>query len=173
MICATMPTGDTGSHTTSILLAYDGSKDAAEAVRRASVLFPASDAVVLTVWEPIINLLARTGGLMPGTGYAPDADAIDEACARRAAEIAAEGAALAERGGLSARPLTRARRLGVAQSILAAAGELDAAAIVVGSRGLSGVRSLLGSVSHAVLQHAGRTVIVVPSAADAAERGAA
>jgi nucleotide-binding universal stress UspA family protein len=60
---------------------------------------------------------------------------------------------------------------GVAGAILAVADELDANAIVVGTRGLTGLRSmLLGSVSHAVLQHANRTVIVVPSAAVAEER---
>jgi hypothetical protein len=42
----------------------------------------------------------------------------------------------------------------------------------MGSRGLHGVKSLLvGSVSHAVIQHADRTVIVVPSPAVAAARG--
>jgi nucleotide-binding universal stress UspA family protein len=41
----------------------------------------------------------------------------------------------------------------------------------MGSRGLTGVKSmLLGSVSHAVIQHADRTVIVVPSPAIATER---
>lgn len=35
---------------------------------------------------------------------------------------------------------------------------------MLGSRGLTGVKSLLlGSVSHAVLQHADRPVMVVPS----------
>jgi nucleotide-binding universal stress UspA family protein len=34
----------------------------------------------------------------------------------------------------------------------------------MGSRGLTGIKSrLLGSVSHAVVQHADRTVIIVPS----------
>jgi nucleotide-binding universal stress UspA family protein len=41
----------------------------------------------------------------------------------------------------------------------------------MGSRGLTGVKSLLlGSVSHAVIQHADRTVIVVPSSEVAAAR---
>ena len=36
--------------------------------------------------------------------------------------------------------------------------------IVMGTRGLAGVKSmLLGSVSHAVLQHADRAVMIVPS----------
>lgn len=43
--------------------------------------------------------------------------------------------------------------------------ELSASAMVVGSRGLTGVRSLLlGSASHGIIQHADRPLIVVPSA---------
>ena len=46
-----------------------------------------------------------------------------------------------------------------------------ASAIVMGSRGLTGLKSLLlGSVSHAVLQRADRTAIVVPSPAVADSR---
>jgi nucleotide-binding universal stress UspA family protein len=46
----------------------------------------------------------------------------------------------------------------------------DAETIVVGTRGRSGIKSmLLGSVSHAVLQHADRPVLVVPSEPVAAE----
>jgi nucleotide-binding universal stress UspA family protein len=42
----------------------------------------------------------------------------------------------------------------------------------MGTRGLTGVKSLLlGSVSHAVLQHADRAVVVVPSPEVARERG--
>jgi nucleotide-binding universal stress UspA family protein len=44
---------------------------------------------------------------------------------------------------------------------------------VLGTRGLTGVKSLLlGSVSHAVLQHADRPVIIVPSPETARERAA-
>ena len=43
------------------------------------------------------------------------------------------------------------------------ADEIGAAAIVLGSRGLTGARELLkGSFSHEVAEHAGRPVLIVP-----------
>jgi nucleotide-binding universal stress UspA family protein len=60
----------------------------------------------------------------------------------------------------------------ISSAILTEARDEDASAIVIGTRGLTGVKSLLlGSVSHAVLQHADRTVVVVPSAEVASARG--
>jgi nucleotide-binding universal stress UspA family protein len=48
--------------------------------------------------------------------------------------------------------------------MLTEADQAQATAVVLGSRGLGGIGSLLlGSVSHAVLQHADRAVVVVPS----------
>ena len=81
------------------------------------------------------------------------------------------GARLAIELGFDAEPRTVDRRTTIADAILGEADALDATAILVGSRGLTGVKSLLvGSVSHAVIQHADRTVIVVPSPEVAAAR---
>ena len=61
----------------------------------------------------------------------------------------------------------------LAEANIAEAAEIEASAIVIGSRGLTGLKSvLLGSVSHAVLQHADLPVIVAPSAEVAAARRA-
>jgi hypothetical protein len=55
------------------------------------------------------------------------------------------------------------RRTTIADTIPAEADGVGARAIVVGTRGLTGIKSLLlGSVSHALLQHADLPVIVVP-----------
>jgi nucleotide-binding universal stress UspA family protein len=47
------------------------------------------------------------------------------------------------------------------------ANEIDAAVIVVGSRGLRGMKERLeGSVSHQIAEHAARPVLIVPSSRD-------
>ena len=49
------------------------------------------------------------------------------------------------------------------EGIVDLANEIDAAVIVIGSRGLKGVHErLAGSVSHEVAEHAGRPLLVVP-----------
>jgi hypothetical protein len=53
----------------------------------------------------------------------------------------------------------------IAAAVLAIASGVDAALIAIGTRGLGGVKSLvMGSVSRAVLHHADRPVLVIPSA---------
>jgi nucleotide-binding universal stress UspA family protein len=154
-----------------ILIAYDGSKDSQAAIDLAGKLMDGEPATVLAVWEPFVDVMARTGlGVGPGV---IDFEALDKAYEESARELAAEGAQRAERAGLNAQPRTQARRATIAATILAAADELGASAIVLGSRGLTGIKSLLlGGVSHAVLQHADRPVIVVPSFGVAIERAA-
>jgi nucleotide-binding universal stress UspA family protein len=152
-----------------ILLCYDGSRDAECAIERAGELLSGQPATILTVWEGLTVVLARSGtGL--GVG-ALDFEAIDAACERTAREQAEEGVQRARRAGLTAEPRVRERGATIWGTILDEAAAIDASAIVLGSRGLMGLKSLLlGSVSHAVLQHADRPVIVVPSRELAAER---
>jgi nucleotide-binding universal stress UspA family protein len=147
-----------------ILVCYDGSADAETAIDKAAELMPGAAVTVLCVWEPILETIARTGGLATMTGL-PDSNQFDDASEKAAADAAAAGAARARDAGLTAEARTAARTTSVAATIIAAADELDAQAIVIGTRGRSELKSLLlGSVSHEVLQHAHRTVMVVQSA---------
>ena len=157
-----------------ILISYDGSADAQAAIDRAGELIEGEPATVLCVWEPFIEVLARSSFGMPM--FAPEAadidsiDAGNEPEARRRAE---EGAERARRAGFEAEPRTRAREGTIGEAILAEADAVGARAIVVGTRGLTGVRHvLLGSVSHEVLHKADVPVIVVPSPEAAAQRAA-
>ena len=82
-----------------------------------------------------------------------------ETHARRTAE---EGAELARSAGLQAEALTVPDEVNVAEAIVDLARERGAAAIVVGSRGLTGLRARLeGSTSNAVLKHAPCPVVVI------------
>ena len=72
---------------------------------------------------------------------------------------------------MNPQPRIRAQETSVAVAILAEAEDVDASVIVIGTRGLRGLKSMvLGSVSHAVISHAGLPVLVVPSAEVAAAR---
>lgn len=155
-----------------ILICFDGSDDARAAIAHASELLRGQPATVLTVWEPFGEVLARTSlGVVPLMPSEVDIDQIDAASQAHAQTLAAEGAQLARAAGLEAQPRISAQQNTVATTILDEARAVDASAIALGSRGLTGVKSLLlGSVSHAVIQHADRTVIVVPSPKVAAER---
>jgi len=149
-----------------ILLTYDGSADAQAAIDNVARLMPAATTTVLTVWVPFTDALARTAtpAMGIGTGMYADAEGIDEANRAAAFATADEGARRATAAGLVARPRAQVCEGGVATTIADVAAELECDAIVVGTRGLSGVKSfLLGSVSHAVVQHADRAVLVIPS----------
>jgi nucleotide-binding universal stress UspA family protein len=154
-----------------ILICYDGSDDAKAAIDQAGKLLHGQPATVLTVWQPFAEVLAETP---LGFGIAPGVLNIEEAdnASREAAEgLAAEGAELARQVGFNAQARESSRLETTAHAILTEAAEVEASAIVMGSRGLTGLKSLLlGSVSHSVLQRADRTVIVVPSPAVASSR---
>jgi nucleotide-binding universal stress UspA family protein len=152
-----------------ILICYDGSDDAKAAIEDGSKLLKSESATVLTVWQPFVEVLAHVAPFGIGGGIV-DIQKIDQANREGAEERAEEGARLARAGGLEAKPLT-VEAATPADAILAQAEALGASAILMGCRGLTALKSLLlGSVSHAVIQHADRTVIVVPSPAVAASR---
>lgn len=162
-----------------ILIGYDGSADAKAAIDHTAVLFPGAQTAVLAVWKSF-EPLSYHGGLAGAFAYSGplgrrpedfNFEEWDRSLEKAAHAQATEGAERATRAGLDATPRVARRRESVADAIIDEAGALDAAAIVVGSRGNTRARSwLVGSVSHAVLEHADRTVIVVPSSTVAAKR---
>ncbi len=154
-----------------ILIAYDGSPDAQTAIDRAGQLLSNEDATILAVWERFIDVVTRAGGGI-GVGEV-DYEALDRGYENEARQRAEQGVERARQAGLNAQALVRAREQTVASTILAEADDLGVDAIVLGTRGLTGLKSLLlGSVSHAVVQHAHVPVMVVPSPETASERAA-
>jgi nucleotide-binding universal stress UspA family protein len=148
-----------------ILICYDGSADAQAAIERAGCVMPGSGATVLVIWETLVETMARHGTMVMGFGVGAYADGGTDAALEQAAlDTANEGAQRATAAGLVAEPRIVNRHDEIAADILAVARELGADVIVVGTRGRGSVKSVvLGSVSHAVLHHADRPVLVVPS----------
>ena len=139
-----------------ILICYDGSESARAAIGAAGTLLGGRRAVVLDV-APLQEVAEAFAGI--GSGAASlDRLALDTAAAR-----ADEGAELARAAGFRADGRTELESP-TWLAVVEVADEIGAAAIVVGSRGLGGIRASLegGSVSHQVATHAGRPVLVVP-----------
>jgi len=150
-----------------ILICYDGSADAQAAVDLAARTMPGAEATVITIWETFLDAMMRSNAMGAGWGLAMGVDddaKIDQASEQAALGCAREGAERARGAGLRAQPSIATRRGGIADTILLEGAELDADLIVVGTRGRSDVKSfLLGSVSHHLVQHADRAVVVVPA----------
>jgi len=153
-----------------IVIAYDGSSAARRAVAAVAKLLPSRRTLVVTVWEAALAHAAAapkpaataTPVVDPSAGLDVDSDL--RASAQRVSD---EGAQLARSLGLDAEPIATVDASAVASTIVELARRHDAAAIVVGSRGLSGVRARLeGSTSKDVVKRAPCPVIVVHDAAD-------
>jgi nucleotide-binding universal stress UspA family protein len=138
-----------------ILVCYDGSEDAQAAIEFVSRLVPGRGVVVVSVWEPFLSVY---------TGYAGWPITDEEPMKTSAERHAVEGCERARAGKLKAIPLVVEADYGFARAILDAADDEDAELIVMGTRGLTGLRSmLLGSVSHDLAQQARRPVAIIPS----------
>jgi nucleotide-binding universal stress UspA family protein len=134
------PAGRTRSADGPLLLCYDGSADARGAIEHAGRLLGGRTALVVAVWQ-------QTGAL---------------GSASAAERVAGDGVRIAQRAGLQAEPVAAEANGAVWQTIVEIADRHDAAAVVVGSRGLTGLQqALLGSVSSAVVHHADRPALIV------------
>lgn len=145
-----------------VLLAFDGSDPARRAIEQAAALFPGRRAVVTTVWRSIGSGAAAARVALPDAIVDDAVERLDAAAGESALEIAREGAELAVAAGMRATPDARVCGDAVWSTVLDAAEEIDAAAIVVGSRGRSAVQAaLLGSTSSGVLHRSPRPVVLV------------
>ena len=156
------------SATAPIVIAFDGSAAAIDAVSQAAgLLGEGRDAVILTVWEP--GLLTAAVAPIPGGLGAPvpppdieQVKALDRSEHDHADRIAADGVKLAGDHGLNASAHVARDAGSVASTILRVADEHDAAAIVIGSKRHSAIASvLLGSTTEAVLHKTSRPLVVI------------
>jgi nucleotide-binding universal stress UspA family protein len=144
-----------------VLIAYDGSSHARAAIEHAGALLRPGPAVVATAWTTFEDAAPAALLAVPGDVVRGAVEDLDAAARETAEELAAEGAELARAAGFDAEPRALRSRHAFFTAVLACADEIDASAIVLGSRGRSAVAAaFLGSVSTGVLHNTRRPVLV-------------
>jgi nucleotide-binding universal stress UspA family protein len=145
-----------------VLLAYDGSDHAKVAIERAGAVLQHGPAVVANAWTSFEGAAPAALLALPGDMVREGAQALDDAGRETAEALAAEGAELARAAGFDAEPRAVRSSGPYFAALLDVADELDARAIVAGSRGRSRIAAaVLGSVSTGLLHHTSRPVLVV------------
>lgn len=147
-----------------ILIAYDGSDNAKRAIEYAGRFLTTRRAVVVTAWEPMVRQAARMSGLsgVMQPEWVPD-DQAEDVALTDAKVTNNEGVALAERAGLDVEGHCAECTTAIWTAIVEKADDLDVDIIVTGTRGTTGLRSLLqSSVADHVLRHSHRPVLIVP-----------
>jgi nucleotide-binding universal stress UspA family protein len=137
-----------------VLIAYDGSEYAKEAIKQAGDQLRAGRrAIVLTVWEPYgATAFVGAPGVVPA--------GLEEDLEKDARRVAKEGAKLARLAGFDAEAVAE-RGDPVWERIVQSAKERDAGILVMGSHGRTGVsRVLLGSVATTAASHTDLPVLI-------------
>ena len=148
-------TGQYGCMYTTIVVGTDGSDTAAVAWRHAIGLATLSGATlhIVNAYQPV-----NTVG-MALAGVAADVSAIDTELEAHAHDVCAPVAAAAEREG---EPCEVHQIPGdPSDSLITIAEHVHADLLVVGNRGMSGVRRVLGSVPNKISHHAPCSVLIV------------
>ena len=101
------------------------------------------------------------------------AELLEREGAAEADRVAADGVALAQAAGWQAEPLAQRSYGGEGLELARLAEQLRPAVVVAGSRGLSGARAVLGSVSDMVAHYSPVPALIVPHPLLAEERQAA
>lgn len=146
-----------------VLLAFDGSPSARGAVQVAGCLWPGHATLVLHVWRSQLRH-SMTGAALrhaPLQDVREIAEMLDALVEESADATTDEGVALAREHGLQPRSSTVESDDPLAQTIIQAANDVDAAVTVTGRRGrgaLGGVS--LGSVSASLIHASDRPVLI-------------
>jgi nucleotide-binding universal stress UspA family protein len=166
----------TGAGEGPVVIAYDGSPAARQAIVDSAKILRSRQVLVVTVWEEGLAYAAPATPVDAGMTLSPPVDPeaaleLDRAVHEDAERVAHEGAALARSLGLDAEPIALPDERNVARTLLGLVRERNAVAIVTGSRGLTGIRARLeGSTSKSLLKHASCPVIVVHEANEEHDR---
>jgi nucleotide-binding universal stress UspA family protein len=149
-----------------VVIGFDGSPASERALRESGELLAPRQALVVMVWEAGLALHAleiptASVGLPPVPVDLRAGLELEQAMYERAQRLAQRGVELAREVDLEAEGIAVADEVTVADTLVRVAQERDAQALVVGTRGHSGVdKILLGSTAEAVIRRAPCPVVV-------------
>jgi nucleotide-binding universal stress UspA family protein len=162
------------NHALKVLVGYDGSPSAANAIAVGALLMPSATARIAHVWTPPFasrelraRLRRRAGSLHELTKL------VEREGLAEAQRLVGDGVAVATAAGWRAEPLVE-RCYGDTGFHFAEMVERDeSSAVIVGGRGLSGARAVMGSVSDATVHYSAVPVLVIGHPTLTTERRAA
>ena len=156
-----------------LVVGFDGSPDAAGAIEIGARLLPGRSATIAHIWAPPFAQTELRARITRRAGSVQEMVAMLEREALAEAErVAADGVTLANAAGWQAQPLVLRSYGGEGLQLAELAEERRPAAVVVGSRGLTGARAVLGSVSDQLVHASPVPVLVVPRFMLSSERDA-
>ncbi len=148
-----------------VILCSAGNDTTHAFIDTAAALFPDRPLVIVRAWRSAEFAIASATTAMIGSATV-DYPALDDAIEHEAEDDAGAGTDYARSIGLQASAEAVRSDGPVWKAILERAEAHGAQAIITGTRGRGEVESaLLGSTSHALLQHSPLPVVVVPNAA--------
>jgi len=146
-----------------VVVGYDGSSSADAAIAAGALLVPRAHACIVHLWappfasEPVRRRLWAgrhdVGGLV---------EAIEREGEWEAGRLVARGVTLAKAAGWAAEPVVRRTYGGEGLQFGLLAEQQKADLVLLGSRGLGGARSVLGSVSDLVVHYTPVPALVIP-----------
>ena len=157
-------------HSGPVVIGFDGTTIAEQALRQSAALLAPRPAVVVVVWEAgrAFALEALSVDAVKAVELAPvspdlrSAEEVQRAAYDATDRLAQQGAALATQLGYHAEGLAVADERTVAETLLRVAAERDSQALVVGSHGRRGLTAaLLGSTSKVIVAEATCPVMIV------------
>lgn len=150
-----------------VLAAYDGSPPAGAAIEAAGALLPGATARVVHLWvPPFASAELRAAARRQAADLEEYITIVQRDGEAEAERIAADGERIARSAGWDAEARVVRAYGDEGVELAGLARDEGAAVLVVGSRGLSGVRAALGSVSDEVVHLSPVPVLVVPHLED-------
>lgn len=144
-----------------IVVGFDGSPAASAAINTGALLLSQAHAWITNLWAPPLTDETLRNRLWRGRNRLDDfLQAAEREGEWRAGHVADMGVALARAAGWQAEPLLRRVAGGKGIELAQLVDEIDPDVVLVGARGLSGVRAVLGSVSDAIVHYSPKPVLV-------------